>query len=345
MHRYILMVLIVLGTASPTWANTWAEGLYEELKCDFGSVPRGQVLVHLFRMTNNTKSTVHIFKVTVSCGCTKAWALQSTLAPGQESAVIAQMDTRVFGGVRSVNIQVDFDTPTRESVNLSVTANSRSDLFYFPDALNFAKIKKGVTPTTQVEVNLVGMPQTQITEVKCDSNYIQPKLQELRRDATTAIYLVSATVRADIPEGKWYTTVWLTTNNAAMPLLRVPLAVEVEAPPPPPPPAPAPAPPPAVPGSKTSAPSVVVLPAVKQGVESNRKVILSGTQPFRITNIQGEDQELIVRPVSLGSQTVHELTLTFRPSQTGQVNRLIRVTTDMSNNREIEINAQTQIVP
>jgi hypothetical protein len=329
-------------------ANSWAEGLFEEFSWDFGAVPRGQDVVHYFRIVNNTKSTVHIARVNVSCACTEARALHYTLTPGQETAIEAKMHTRASGffGVRVVEIFVGFDAPTGGEVRLAVQANSRADLAYYPDNLNFAKIKKGATPTTQMTVNFLNLPQAQITEAKCDSNYIQPSIQELRRNAGEVIYQVSATVRADIPEGRWYTDVWLVTNNPAMPKLRVPLMIEVEAPPPPPPPAPVAPPVPAAPGTKTST-NVIVLPPVKQGVESNRKVILSGTQPFRITNIQGADQELIVRPVSLGSQTVHELTLTFRPGQgqAGQVNRLIRVTTDMNNNKDIEFNAQTQIVP
>ena len=251
--------------------------------------------------------------------------------------MIAQMDTRRFSGVRAVTIYVLFDSPRFEEVRLAVQANSRSELVFAPESLIFPKIKRGATPSTQMTITFLGSPQLQVTDAKCDSNYIQPKVQELRRDASEVIYQVSATIRADVPEGKWFTDVWLTTNNAAMPKLRVPLTVEIEAPP-----APTPAPVPA-PAAKI-APNIVLEP-VHVGKEEERKVVLRGTQPFRITGIQGADKDIIVRPVSNDSQAVHELTLTFRPGQVGPVNRLIRVTTDMSNNKEIEFNAQTQIVP
>ena len=82
-----------MGTAGSARASTWAEGMFEEFSFDFGAVPRGQLVRHPFRIVNNTKETVRIGNIRVTCGCTEAWALQYTLAPGQETAIIAQMNT------------------------------------------------------------------------------------------------------------------------------------------------------------------------------------------------------------------------------------------------------------
>ena len=325
MLRKTLLIMLLLGTASPAWAGTWAEAMFEEFTYDFGAIPRqGPVVVHPFRIVNNSKFTVHISEVRAGCGCTTAYPLQYTLAPGQETAIIAQMNPRSQGwfGVRSVEINVTFDRPEREVVKLAVTANSREDLLFNPQTLEFGKIKRGTTPTVPMTVSFYGQPQAQVTDVKCESNYVQATVQQLRRDNNEVTYQVSAKVRPDIPEGKWYTDIWLSTNVAAMPKLRLPLNIEVE------------------PVGK-----VIVLPPVKTGVESNRNVTLTGTQPFRITGIQGADQELSVRAVSNGSEKVHVISLTFRPSQAGQISRTIRITTDMTNAKELEFSAQTQSVP
>ena len=77
-------------------------------------------------------------------------------------------------------------------------------------------------------VTFLGNGQSQITEVKSDSNYILPSLKEVRRAANEVSYELTAHLRADTPVGKWYSDVWLSTNNPAMPRVRVPLTVEIE---------------------------------------------------------------------------------------------------------------------
>ena len=65
MLRKTLLILLVLGMAGPVSASTWAEALFDELSFDFGSVPSHQMLVHPFRIVNNTKNTVRIVSVPV----------------------------------------------------------------------------------------------------------------------------------------------------------------------------------------------------------------------------------------------------------------------------------------
>jgi hypothetical protein len=328
MFRYTFIVMMLFASAGPSWANTWAEGLFEELSRDFGTVPRGQLLVHPFRLVNNSKIPVHISSVRVSCGCTTARAVTTTLGPGQESVILAQMDSRRFMGVKAVTIYVQFDQPRFEEVRLLIQANSRDDVAFAPDSINFGKVPQGTTPTAQMTVTFLGMAQIQIADVKSESNYIQPKVQELRRELGEVIYQVSANLRPDIPEGKWYTDIWLTTNNPSSPRLRVPLTVEV-----------------APPVSAGKGTTNIALGQIKVGSESDRKVILRGAQPFKITNIQGADKELIVRPTSNDSKAVHILTLTVRPTQPGPINRTIRVQTDLQATKDIEFNAQAQVIP
>ena len=68
--------------------------LFTEKVKDFGTAPRGPVLVHYFRFTNTTNQTLTLGQPRVSCGCTSASVSKNTLAPGESAAVIAHMDTR-----------------------------------------------------------------------------------------------------------------------------------------------------------------------------------------------------------------------------------------------------------
>jgi hypothetical protein len=202
--------------------------MFHELSEDFGSVPRGPTLMHPFHLTNNTGRTAHISSVRVSCGCVSASALDSVLAPGQSTVIQASMDTRRFLGTKAVTIYVSFDQPRRDEVRLWVQANSRDDLLVTPAGFALGQVKRGSVPSASVTVTLAGNGPWQITDVERASNYILTSVKELRRDVAEVSYQITAAVRADAPVGKWYTDIWLKTNNPGVPIVRVPLTVEIE---------------------------------------------------------------------------------------------------------------------
>jgi hypothetical protein len=326
MFRFRLVVLVGLLAATPAGAASWADALFDDLSKDFGSVPRGPTLTHLFRLTNNTGSAVHIASLRVSCGCVNATALQADIAPGQTTAVQAQMDTRRFSGSKSVTIYVQFDRPNWEEVRLWVQANGRDDLTVTPEALNLGKVKRGAAPSASTTVTFLGNTGWQILEVQRESNYVQTNLQEIRRQETEVSYQLTASIRNDAPVGKWFTDVWLRTNNPAMPRVRVPLMVEIESP-------------------LTVSPTTVVLGQLKPGAESERRVIVRGVKPFKITAVQGTDAELTVKDSTEEAKPIHVLTVRLKPSKAGEWNKVLKVVTDLKDEGEIEFEARAQVVP
>jgi hypothetical protein len=332
MFRHSLVWVVLLGAATPGWAS-WADGMFDAQARDFGSVPHGHIATHPFRLVNRTGSTVHISNVRVSCGCTTAQALQYTLAPGKDTAILVQMDTRRFYGIRAVTVYVQFDQPEFDEVRLRIQADSRDDVSVLPESFGFGQIKPGKAAKGNVTVSFLGDANFQITNARCDSNYIQLDYEETQRDAGEVAYRVTARLRPDIPAGTWYTDVWLATNNATMPRLRVPLTVEVVAPAPK-----------AAPAAKVTG-QTVALGTVKAGEESERTVVLRSARPFRVTAITGNDDELRVRDPSSDSRAVHTLTITVHPEHSGTLTRSIRVRTDLPASDEIEIKATANVVP
>ena len=327
MYRYSLILAAVLGVVSNLQASTWADGMFDELSHDFGSVPRGPKLTHYFRIVNNSKQPVHIASVRVSCGrCSSAQVLQNYLQPGQETAVLATMDTNQFINTKTITIYVTFDQPRFEEVRLWMQANSREDVIFAPSSIAFGSVKRGTTPESKLLISFLGGGATQVLETKSDSNYVQPVIKEVAQTNGTTAYEITAKLRGDTPAGKWYTDVWLKTNNPSMPRLRVPVTVEIEA-------------------ALSVNPSTVSLGQVKAGVEEDRKVIIRGVRPFRILSIGGTDSQLQVRQTSTESKAVHVLTVTLNPRDVGELSRIIRVQTDLTSNADIEFNAQAKVVP
>jgi hypothetical protein len=326
MARYSLPAFVVWMIAGPVFASSWADGLFEDLSRDFGTVPRGSVQTHPFRLVNNTKNQVRISNVRVSCGCVSAHALQTTLNPGQETAILVQMDTRRFYSTKMVTVYVQFDQPHFEEVRLWVQANSRDDVSVVPDSLAFGRIKRGTSPASSVTVSFFGGAQYEITGVASDSNYIQPSYEQKKREGGEVVYQLSAKIRADAPAGRWFTDIWLKTNNPAMPRIRIPVTVEIEA-------------------AVTATPGSIILGQIKAGTESERKLIVRGVQPFRIIGITGTDDTISVRETNSESKTVHVLTVTLRPVQMGELHRMIRIQTDLPNGGNVEFDAQAEVIP
>jgi hypothetical protein len=326
MLRYSLLSAVLLAAANPVHASSWADGMFDELTKDFGSVPHGTVAVHPFRLVNNTGYPVHITNVRVSCGCTAARAVQTYLAPGQETAILAQMDTRRFYNIKTVTIFVQFDQPRFDEVRLAVQANSRDDLALSPETLNFGRVKRGTAAKTDMTVTFLGNSLTQILEAKSDSNYLAPEFKEIRRENGEVVYQITATMRPDAPAGKWYSDVWVKTNNPAIPRLRVPLAIEIEFP-------------------LSISPTTVLLGQLKAGTEADRKVILRGGKPFRILGVAGTDDQVRVQETNAEAKTIHVLTVTLNPTAAGQLSRTLRVSTDLQSGSEIEFTAEAEVLP
>jgi len=326
MFRYTVAVWLAFGVVGAASAGSWADGMFEELSRDFGSVPRGPTLTHSFRFTNTTGQPVHIAGVRVSCGCVSASATQADVAPGQTSSIYAQMDTRRFSGVKTVTVYVQFDRPQWEEVRLWVQANGRDDVTLTPEALAFGQAKRGSAPTAAVDVVLLGNGDWKILDAQCDSNYVQPKIEEVRRGPAEVAYRVTARVRPDTPVGKWYTDVWLRTNNPATPRVRVPLTIEIESP-------------------LSVSPFVANLGQVKAGTEVERKVIVRGVKPFRITEVKGVDGQLRVQEATTDSKPVHVLTVKLKAADAGELSRTLRVLTDLKEDGEVEFKAIAQVVP
>jgi len=323
MFRYTLIFIAAVALATPASADSWAQSMFEELSKDFGTVPRGPMLAHSFHITNKTQQPVHISGVRVSCGCVSASAAQDQLAPGQSTAINATMDTRRFTGVKSVTIYVTFDQPQWEEVRLWVQANGRDDIGISPETLAFGKVKKGSAPSASVNLNILGGGWT-IGDVQTESNYIQASVKETRRENAEVSYQLTARVSADAPAGKWYSDVWLKTTNESMSKIRVPLTIEIE---------------PALSLSSSS----VQLGDVKPGAEVERKIMVRGATPFKVTRIEGADEFWSVQDNTSESKPIHVLTIKLKGNKSGELAKKFKVVTDLKEDGVVEILAKAQV--
>src|SRR5207248_388729 len=154
--------------------------------------------------------SVQISQVRVSCGmCSSARALQTTLAPGQETVILAQMNTNRFANLKQITIYVTFTQARTEEVRLSIQANSRDDVSFNPDSLTFGKVKRGAAPTQSMTISFYGTP-SKVLDAKSESNYVQVAVKEAKGASGETSYQLEAKIRPDTPVGKWYTDIWVS---------------------------------------------------------------------------------------------------------------------------------------
>ena len=326
MLRYSFVVLAGLLSGAPASA-AWADRLFDEHAQDFGSVPRGQLLTHSFRVVNRYASPVSISNVRVSCGCTTAQALKTYLAPGEETAVLAQMDSSRFAGPRTVTVFVTFAEPSYDEVRLTVTADSRDDFRLSPDSFAFGQVHQGSKDALTATISFYGVSGVQVTELKSESNFILTAFKPVRRGDVETAYELTARLRGDLPVGKWYTDLWVRTNNPALPQVRVPLTVEVESP-------------------LSLSPEAVSVGEVKSGAETDRRVIVRGVKPFRITRVDGTDAAVSVTENAAGLREVHVLTVKVKGDKAGDLTRTLKIRTDMGEGEvDVELPVSARIMP
>jgi len=326
--RFGAALVAIFLAAQAAHAANWADAMFDELSKDFGTVPRGPTLQHSFRIKNNSGQVVVISAVRVSCGCTSATVLSNVLQPGETTSVVARMDTTRFVGVKNVTIFVTFARPAFEEVRLWVQANGRDDFLVAPDSLAFGVVKRGSGPDRTVNVTFYGNNFTQITDAKTDSNFIQAGVKEVGRQLSQVDYQITARVRPDTPAGRWYSDVWLTTNNPAIPKIRVPLTIEIES-------------------ALTVSPDAVVIGPLKPDEEGERKVILRGTKPFKIVKADGTDGALAIKASSDEAKTIHVLTVKARAGdKIGETVKKLKIITDLDEaEKEVELQVTTQVAP
>lgn len=306
--RSCLAVATLLACAAVAQAQS-ATGFFEQTSHDFGSVQRGPLLTHHYRLTNNSQQQVHIAGARVSCGCVAAQAIKDTLAPGESTSIYATMDTRRFSGSKQVTIFVSFDRPSWQEVALSISAYQRDDFSMDAEGISFGAVSRGGSGNAKMTVTLRQMNWA-VQSASSESTFVAPKLKELRRSQHEVVYEVAAELKPGLPVGTWTTDIHLVTNSPVAPKITIPATVEIR---------------PAL----SVSPGEVTFNATQVGHPSESKFVVKGGQPFKIKEIQGLDGTVTVIEAPSDSKPVHIITVKFDPSKEGDLSRKLRIVTDL----------------
>ncbi|MCY2947969.1 MAG: DUF1573 domain-containing protein [Planctomycetota bacterium] len=325
MHRLCLAILAGLALACPASASSWADGLFDDLNKDFGSVPRGPVLQHNFVIKNTTAQTVTFGAVRVSCGCTSTQLMKTVLKPGEQTTLNTRMDTSRFRGSKTVTIYVQISRPESQEVRLWVKANAREDVAITPESIDLGTIRSGETRTAKAQIHFYGGQGLELSEPQASSGYLEPSIKQLPGSEQEKIYEVSVVVRPDLPAGRWYADIWVETNLSQMPKLRIPLNVEVES-------------------ELVVSPGEASMGEWKEGQDVERKIIIRSGKPFKIVRFENESDTLHARASSPDAKSVHVVTVSAKGTKPGDVDTMLKVHTDLPENGVVTVPVRGKVV-
>lgn len=324
MNRLLLTVVGIVATAVPAWAGP--NDLFTEKVADFGTTPKGTVLVHYFRFTNTTNQTLTLGTPRVSCGCTSATVSKNTVAPGESAAVIAYMDTNripVPNSTKSVLVYVPF-LSSQEEVTLRVQTVARNDLMMSPDKLNLGTVKAGEGGKVSTKVTFLSDPNWKVQEATSTGSFVKAEFKEAARAGNTVTYEVTATLEKGCPAGNWISDINLKTSNSMVEKLRIPVTVNVEA------------------SAITS--ESAALGNVPLGVETEKKIKVQGGKPFKILEVKGADEQLKVVVEKKDASETHTIVLAANPKSVGGFTRNVEIVTDSKEQPKLIIPVTAKVV-
>lgn len=310
MRRAWLAILVVAVGALR--ADAGGKDYFTEFEKDFGPTPRGPVLTHYFPISNTGKNNVKLGTARVSCGCVSAHVMQSDLAPGESTVVVAYMDTKRIphaNMLKSVIVYVPILAPRQEEVTLKVQTIVRDDLFYSQNELALGNVKKGKPATVSTKVTLMNQGKWDISEVTSTGKFVAGSAKLVNRTASEVTYEVTATLDANCPVGNWTSEMFLKTNGVGLEKIRVPVTVNVTT-------------------AIAATPEAVTIADLKEGSERETKLMLQGNATFKILEVKGSDAEVGVKAQSELSQANHTLLFKVKPNKVGDLKRSIEVVTD-----------------
>ena len=291
--------------------DSWAEQMFSELKCDFGSVAKGAEQRHVIEITNPWKETVTLSGLMSSCACISPVLDKYELKTKETVYLTLTLDTLHFSGKRQVTVSLSatFDGLNFKPVRIPVTAFIRGDVVMEPGSVQFGQVSPGEAVERRVRIRYAGRSNWTIRNVRCKNTHITAQAQEVARSGINVEYDLLVKLVGTAPLGPLLDQIVLETDDLNNPTIPVLVDGTVEA-------------------DLQVTPNVVQFGPLKPGVPKIVKVIVKGRKPFRIEKVECDSsRECYGVALPSVNQTVHVVSLTITPpDEPGELKEAFTVT-------------------
>jgi hypothetical protein len=281
---------------------------------DFGTVPRGTLCIHKFKITNIYDVPMQVYDIRRSCGCLEVYPPQRVLKPYESDEFIVTMDTSKFVGPNAPLVYVTFGPRFVSTAVLRIQGNSRADVNLNPGAVNFGIVAQGAKACQSVTLEYSGRQRDwKVTGVVAPTGPIEVQAREAERAFLWgAKYYLTVGLKPDAPAGQLAEVITLRTNDPASPLVQVNVTGTIQAP-------------------LTVSPGTVDFGKVRVGETAEIKVVVkaAGNQEFRLQP-QAEDADGVSVEPFPARTAIQIATIRFRPTRTGPVRKELILKSDLS---------------
>jgi hypothetical protein len=339
MMRFAAALLGLVTWSSSAMAGSWADGLFSELRHEFGSVPRGSDQRCTFVLTNTTDGPVRITGMSRTCGCTeitlddkvvldqnnKQNRENKVIPAGQEARIGVVLDTRSFVGSKSAEITVSFDQPSHNDVRLTVNSFIRQDIVLNPGAIQFGSLPHGQEVVKELDIEYAGTANWQVLSITNSNPHLGAKHVEIYRKPGQVGYRLTVTLKPTAPAGIIRDAIVVETNDTNAPQFPVIVTGQVQP-------------------DLIVTPSNLTMGTVKPGQSITRQVLLRGKKPFHVTGVEGGVESFRVEKPE-GSQAFHKVIVRFAGSdEPGTHESTFKIQTDLADESTAEFKATVQVV-
>jgi len=307
--------------------------MFAETKHDFGTVARGSDTSYRFAAKNIYKQDVELLSVSSSCGCTSPSVEKKVLKTGDVGYVTAVFNTRTFTGIHGATLTVqvrwkDSDGSwVRAEAQLRVDGNIRGDIVFNPGAVKFDAVDQGSPAEQKVSVIYKGRSNWKIVDVRGASDALEVELNQTQRYSGQVSYDLLVRLKNTAPAGYFNDQLVLVTNDDDNP--RIPIYVGGQ-----------------IMAQISVSPESLFLGDVAQGQQVSKKIIVRGKQPFKIVQVQCDDQDAFQFKTDDKSLDRHIIEITFNAKKNaGSVKQPIRIATDLGDKFKAGLTAYATILP
>jgi len=316
-------VLVAAGMAAVASSAARADDLFPEKSKDFGPTPRGPVLVHYFYVKNTTGQTLNLGQARVSCGCVSATVLNYSLAPGELTAVKAQMDTRRIPRSYQpwpVTVFVPVYGAKPYEATMVVQATAREDLQMTDYSFAFGTVPAGKGATRTTKVTFQSDPNWEVKDVTSNGTHVKAAAKLVARNGNDVTYEVTANLQPDCPPGNWTAEVFLNSNTRGLEKIRIPVTVDV-------------------PAAISATTDAAANASVKVGETATREIVLKSDDPFKVLAVKGSDDSVLLQTSATDSQEAkeHRLSVKVSANKPGPLARTFEITTDHKAQPKVEV--------
>lgn len=316
MRTCLVLLLACLAFSSIALGQaTVPDSSWPETSHDFGTVPRGALLMHRVPWHNPTKQRMEITDLRTSCGCLTAKPAPRVLEPGQSGFLEIEMDGRRFTGSKTVFVQL-LISPGPVAKTLQIHANSRQDLVFNPGELKFGVVPAGATPKQQVDIEYAGQLAWKIEGIEKLPPHLDASVEELYRRPGQVGYRLTATLKDTAPPGDYKQHIILRTNDPSEPTIAVLAEGTLRA-------------------AVLATPNPVNFGSTRVGKMASRRLTLRSDRPFQITKMEGGEGIAPVFAASPGN--VQVVTLQWTPAAAGEMRQELTIGTDLPNCPEVKV--------